>query len=76
MGRLRTEHYYMSEDQIREYRREKSRQYRERKANLSGRTIRHKAPDSHPSQMAYHERLAYNRECLRRHLEKQKYIRQ
>ena len=71
----RTDYYYMNDDERRLYHRKKENECRERKAILRGRPIRHKDPDSHPSQMTYEERLSYNRDALRRHKERQKYER-
>lgn len=71
MSFIRTEYYYMTPDQRREYHRRKDREYRERKAALQGRTIRPRDPNSHPSQMTYDQLLAYKREHLRRYKERQ-----
>lgn len=68
----RTAYYYMNAEERREYHRQKNREYEERKAVLTGRSIRKQDPQSHPSLMTREERLAYNRECLRRHKERQK----
>ena len=67
----RSDYYYMTADERREYHRQRNREYRERKAVLRGRPIRHHDPDSHPSQMTHTERLAYNREVQRRYKERQ-----
>ena len=72
MGRKRTAFYYMTAQEKKEYFRQKNRECNERKAIIRGYPIRHQDPNSHPSQMSYEERLAYNRDALRRHFEKQK----
>lgn len=74
MGNHRTAYYYMTPEERREYHRRKSQEYKERLAVLRGWPIHYQDPDSHPSQMSREERLAYNRECQRRHREKHKSI--
>jgi uncharacterized protein YdhG (YjbR/CyaY superfamily) len=68
--RQRTEHYYMTPEERREYHRRKSQEHKERLAVLRGWPIRHHDPNSHPSQMSYEERLKYNREALHRYKER------
>lgn len=72
MSNIRTDYYYMNTEERREYHRKKNHEYDERKAILRGRPIRPYNKNTNLSQMTREERLAYNRECLRRHKEKQK----
>ena len=40
MSRIRTDHYYMTPDELREYNRQKQQEYRNRIAELEGRSLR------------------------------------
>ena len=64
----------MTYEQKREYHNQKNREYRERKAELEGRTIIHQNHNSHPSKMSREELLAYRREVARRYNERQKLL--
>ena len=63
----RGDYYYMDDEQRREYHRQKDQEYRNRKAELRGRPLRHIDPNSHPSLMTPEERRAYTRECQQRY---------
>ena len=60
-GRPRSEHYYMTPEQRREYHRRKSHEYRVRVAETYGRELRYVDPDSHPTKMSEEDFREYKR---------------
>ena len=64
----------MTYEQKRAYHNQKNREYRERLAALQGRTINHRNPNSHPSQMNTEDRLAYRRDVAQRYRQRQKLL--
>ena len=72
MANRRTAYYYMTAAERKEYHRIKAHEYNERKAILRGYPLRTYNKNANLATMTREERLAYNRECLRRHKERQK----
>ena len=72
MANHRTAYYYMTPDERKEYHRIKAHEYCARKAILRGYPLRTYNKNANLAKMTREERLAYNRECLRRHKERQK----